>query len=207
MYQVTLTDTKIESWVDLLSISTSMEFYRPRERAIAVIDSYQGQSDSNELAQLTPARMIQIANTYNVEKWLEPAYEALTVRVEVIDEEEAEMIGMRGVLVIMKARETRLREVMRRMREAPVDSGDHATEGKALQVDETRPSDVDSRESCQEDKLLGELHEAAAQSSIDHQGSISAFEYSADVQKNANFGCGIQSAVRHRLYRSEPALY
>ncbi|KAL0058136.1 hypothetical protein AAF712_015202 [Marasmius tenuissimus] len=90
-----------------------MEFPRAREHAIAAIDIHQDQVNSS--GPLTPARMIQIANTYGVEKWLESAYEAITERDEIIDEEEAEMIGMKGVLVIMKARETRLRDQIRRV--------------------------------------------------------------------------------------------
>ncbi|KAL0058137.1 hypothetical protein AAF712_015203 [Marasmius tenuissimus] len=101
MYRVSPADTPIESWVNILSIATNMEFPRAREHAIVAIDVYQGQSNSS--GSLTPARMIQLANTYGVEKWLEPAYEALAERDEMIDEEEAETIGMRGVLRIMKA--------------------------------------------------------------------------------------------------------
>ncbi|KAK1230048.1 hypothetical protein PQX77_006864 [Marasmius sp. AFHP31] len=114
MYRVSPTDTPIDSWVNILSIATVMEFPRAREHAITAIDIHQRQSNSNGL--LTPARMIQIANTYGVEKWLEPAYEALAERDEIIDEEEADMIGMKGVLVIMKARETRLRDQIRQVR-------------------------------------------------------------------------------------------
>ncbi|KAK1230052.1 hypothetical protein PQX77_006868 [Marasmius sp. AFHP31] len=112
MYQPSPVNTPIESWVNLLSISTTMEFPRAREYAILAIDVHQYHFHSIE--PLSPARMIQIANTYGVEKWLEPAYEALAERDEVIDENEAEMIGMKGVLAIMKARETRLRDEIRR---------------------------------------------------------------------------------------------
>ena len=136
------TDTaSIESWVNLLSISTVMEFPRAREHAIAAIYTYQGRSDSDGLVQLTPAQMIQITNMYDVEKWLETAYEDLAERPEIIDEEESEMIGMKGVLVIMKAREIQLKEVIRDMQVTSVNSGDHSTEGKAIQRGEMGPSD------------------------------------------------------------------
>ena len=142
---------------------------------------------------------------YDVKKWLEPAYEALAERLEMIDEEEAEMIGMKGVLVIMKARETR-REGIRHIREAPVDDVDHATGGKALLGDQTRLPDVESRESCQQDKVPGDvLRKPAAQSSIDHKPSVTAFEDSADTKDNKNFRNGIESVVCYRLHRSELA--
>ena len=128
---MTPTDTPVKSWVNLLSISTVMEFSRARERAIAAIDTHQSQSISNGFGELAPARIIQIANIYGVEKWLEPAYEALAERLEIIDEDEAEMIGMRGVLVIMKAREMRLRDEIRQVRSiaSQVKDGDRVLAG------------------------------------------------------------------------------
>ncbi|KAK1229354.1 hypothetical protein PQX77_007587 [Marasmius sp. AFHP31] len=80
--------------------------------------------------------MIQIANAYGVEKWLEPAYDALARRAEMVEEDEAEMIGMKGVLVIVKARETRLREEIRRAQDPIVDG--FGSEGKEYseEVDE-----------------------------------------------------------------------
>ncbi|KAJ8091219.1 hypothetical protein PM082_004195 [Marasmius tenuissimus] len=136
MYQVSPTDTPIESWVNLLSISTIMDFPRAREHAIAAIDAchFHCQVTSSRSGALTPARMIQIANTYGVEKWLQPAYDALARRVEMVEEDEAEMIGMKGVLVVVKARETRLREEIRRARDSIVDDfgseeKDNAEEG------------------------------------------------------------------------------
>jgi len=148
--------------------------------------------------------MIQIANMYDVKKWLEPAYEALAERVGMIDEEEAEIIGMKGVLAIVKARETR-REGIRHIREAPVDDVDHTTEGKALPGDETRPPDVNSPESCH--KVLGNvLRKTAAQSSMDHQPSVAAFEDSTDTKENKNFRSEIKSVVCYRPHRSELAL-
>jgi hypothetical protein len=71
MYRVSLTDTPIESWVNLLSISTSMEFPRVREHAITAIDAYQGQFNSNRLGKFTPVRMIEMAKMYDVKKWLD----------------------------------------------------------------------------------------------------------------------------------------
>ncbi|KAL0566056.1 hypothetical protein V5O48_015964, partial [Marasmius crinis-equi] len=114
MYFISPIATPIEYWVNLLSVSTNFEFPRAREHAIAAIDICQslGTSDSNTI---DPARIIEIANLYGVEKWLEPAYAALAEREEMVSAEEAEMIGMKGVLVIMREREARLRETIRGM--------------------------------------------------------------------------------------------
>jgi hypothetical protein len=182
-----------------------MEFPRAREHAITAIDAYQGQYNSNGLGKLAPVRMIEMAKMYDVKKWLEPAYEVLAERAEVIAEEEAEIIGGRGVLVIMKAREKR-RGVIRHMRVAPVD-GDHPTEGNTPPRDDSHPPDVDSQESAnQEDKRPGhEIHETAGQSSTDQRGSMAAFENSTDVEGNANFCSEMNSVVRRCLYRSELA--
>ena len=181
-----------------------MEFPRAREHAITAIDACQDQSNSNGLGKLAPARMIQVANMYDVKKWLEPAYEVLAERLEMIDEEEAEMIGMKGVLAIVKARETR-REGIRHIREAPVDDADHATGGKALPGDETRPPGIDSPESSH--KVPGNvLPKTAAQSSMNYQPSVAAFEDRTDSKETANLYNGLKPVVRHRIYPSEPAV-
>ncbi|KAL0058140.1 hypothetical protein AAF712_015206 [Marasmius tenuissimus] len=140
MYQVIPADTPIDHWVNLLSISTTMEFPRARERAITAIDIYA--SSSSGSSTLTPARMIQIANTYGVEKWLEPAYEALAERVEIIDEDEAEMIGMKGVLVVMRERETRLRAQVGRMEVSDMDSAPEGSNG-SKEVDKASPEQTE----------------------------------------------------------------
>ena len=172
-----------------------MEFPRAREHAITAIDIYQSQPNSNGCSELAPTRMIELANVYDVKKWLEPAYEALAERVEVITEEEAEVIGGRGMLVIMKARETR-REGIRHMRVALMNDVGHTTEGKALQGDETRASDVDSRESYEQDKVLGDvLRKTAAQGTMDYERSVAVFENITDVKENANLCSGLKPVV------------
>ncbi|KAL0577849.1 hypothetical protein V5O48_004147 [Marasmius crinis-equi] len=112
MYRISPVDTPVESWIDLLAVSTTLEFPRARGHAIAAIDLCQSSNGTNTTG---PARMIQIAKLYAVEKWLEPARVALTEREEMISDEEAEMVGMRDLLKIVKAREARLTETIRRL--------------------------------------------------------------------------------------------
>ncbi|KAL0570306.1 hypothetical protein V5O48_011657 [Marasmius crinis-equi] len=112
MYFISPIAIPIEYWIDLLSVSTDFEFPRVRQHAIAAIDLCQSSDTSNIIE---PARMIQIANLYGVEKWLKPAHSALAERDEMVSAIEAEMIGMAGLLVIMTTRELRFQEIIQRM--------------------------------------------------------------------------------------------
>ncbi|KAL0563461.1 hypothetical protein V5O48_018606 [Marasmius crinis-equi] len=107
MYFISPTKIPIEYWINLLCVSTTFGFFRAREHAIAAIDLCQSSQSSN---MINPARIIEIANLCGVEKWLKSAYAVLIEREEMVSEEEAEMVGMKGLLVIMRAREARLRE-------------------------------------------------------------------------------------------------
>ncbi|KAL0567915.1 hypothetical protein V5O48_014079 [Marasmius crinis-equi] len=107
MYFISPASTPIKYWINLLSVSTTFKFPRGREHAIAAIDLCQVTSNTIE-----PARIIEIANLYGVEKCLEPAYAAFAEQKEIVSKEEAEMIGMKGLLVIMRAQEARLRETI-----------------------------------------------------------------------------------------------
>ncbi|KAK1230051.1 hypothetical protein PQX77_006867 [Marasmius sp. AFHP31] len=169
MYQVSPADTPMDSWVNLLSISTTMEFPRAREHAITAIDIC---ASSGSAGALTPARVIQIANTYGVEKWLEPAYEALAERVEMIDEDEAEMIGMKGVLVIMRERESRLRAQVGRI---PVSSGVNGaleeSDGPTEEVDEVKPEQVVLTTGSEDAPSSSEIPESTSLQMAEEAGS------------------------------------
>ncbi|KAL0567948.1 hypothetical protein V5O48_014044 [Marasmius crinis-equi] len=112
MYCISPISTPIESWINLLSVSTIFAFPRARQHAIDAIDLCQSSDGSNTVG---PARMIHLVNLYGVEKWLGPAYLALAERDEIVSADEAGMIGMTGLLVIMTARETRFKETIRRI--------------------------------------------------------------------------------------------
>ncbi|KAL0058141.1 hypothetical protein AAF712_015207 [Marasmius tenuissimus] len=125
---------------------------------------------SDSIEPLAPARMIQLANTYGVEKWLEPAYEALAERDEMIDANEAEMIGMKGVLVIMKARETRLRNEIRRV------------QGSEFRVD------GGNRAPGENTGAISELEDPSApESGGEEEPSLSALVVASEVPVNASF--------------------
>ncbi|KAL0579903.1 hypothetical protein V5O48_002074 [Marasmius crinis-equi] len=110
MYRRSPTDTSIQSWINLLSVSTQLNFPEVREHAIAAIDVCQSFGGQNAISW---ARIIQLAVLCDVGKWLQPAYTALSEREELISEEEAEIIGAKKVLLIARAREARLKERIR----------------------------------------------------------------------------------------------
>ncbi|KAG7095653.1 hypothetical protein E1B28_006375 [Marasmius oreades] len=118
MYQISPTKMPIKFWINLLSISTRLDFPKARDRAIAAIDILQSSGNSNFVG---PAEMIQIANSNEVERWLAPAYSALSEREEFLSDFESEIIGTKGVLLIAKAREARLKKVIQRMASPSVD--------------------------------------------------------------------------------------
>ncbi|KAJ8082208.1 hypothetical protein PM082_008055 [Marasmius tenuissimus] len=106
MYRLSPSNTPIQAWVDLLSISTQFDFPKIRDHAIAAIDECQSLSSSNSLS---PADMIHIADKHHVEKWLKPAYMTLCEREEPISKEEAEKIGVEKVVMLAQARERLLK--------------------------------------------------------------------------------------------------
>ncbi|KAL0071242.1 hypothetical protein AAF712_001808 [Marasmius tenuissimus] len=111
MYRISPTDTPIQSWVDLLAASTKLHFAKARDHAIAAIDDCQSFGGDY---RISPARMIYLATTYEVRRWLEPAYAALIERDDLMSDEEAEMVGAKRVLMIAKAREAKLQQRLRR---------------------------------------------------------------------------------------------
>ncbi|KAJ8082207.1 hypothetical protein PM082_008054 [Marasmius tenuissimus] len=111
MYRISPTDAPIQSWVDLLAASTKLHFAKARDHAIAAIDDCQSFGGDY---RISPARMIYLATTYEVRRWLEPAYAALIERDDLMSDEEAEMVGAKRVLMIAKAREAKLQQRLRR---------------------------------------------------------------------------------------------
>ncbi|KAK1228093.1 hypothetical protein PQX77_008864 [Marasmius sp. AFHP31] len=111
MYRISPTDTPIQSWVNLLAASTKLHFAKARDHAIAAIDDCQSFGGDY---RISPARMIHLATTYEVRRWLEPAYAALIEREDLMSDEEAEMVGAKRVLMIAKAREAKLQQRLRR---------------------------------------------------------------------------------------------
>ncbi|KAF9261742.1 hypothetical protein L218DRAFT_1001526 [Marasmius fiardii PR-910] len=107
MYLLSPTTAPIQSWVDILSISTQFDLPKVREHAIAAIDTCQSFASSSNC--LTPAEMIHNADKYRVEKWLKPAYLALCERDEPVSKEEALKIGVEKVVMIAHARERLLK--------------------------------------------------------------------------------------------------
>ncbi|KAK7062742.1 hypothetical protein VNI00_000230 [Paramarasmius palmivorus] len=88
-------DTPLQKYIDLLSISHRFECSTARERAIKGIDN----------ATTNPIQMIELAEVYDVPKWLLPAYVELCQREDPLDETEAIDLGPQKTVVICRARE------------------------------------------------------------------------------------------------------
>uniref|UniRef100_A0A0W0F6L7 BTB domain-containing protein n=1 Tax=Moniliophthora roreri TaxID=221103 RepID=A0A0W0F6L7_MONRR len=88
--------TPLQKYIDLLSISHRFECTTARERAIKGIDA----------ATTNPIQMIDLAEVYDVPKWLTPAYVELCRREEPLNESEAMDLGPRKTIIICRARET-----------------------------------------------------------------------------------------------------
>ena len=85
----------IEDWVALLSISTRYVFDQIRDRAIAEVSK----------RMLDPVKKIMLANKYNIPQWLPPAFLDLCKRPEPISDTEADILGLRTLVRLAKARE------------------------------------------------------------------------------------------------------
>ncbi|KAL0564488.1 hypothetical protein V5O48_017556 [Marasmius crinis-equi] len=84
MCRISLVDTLVESWIDLLAVSPSLEFLRARKHAIAAIDLWQSFIRTNTTV---PARITQIAKLHGVKTWLELACVTPTERREMMSDE------------------------------------------------------------------------------------------------------------------------
>jgi hypothetical protein len=85
--------------IDLLSISTRLDFTAVREDTISIL--------GNE--RIDPIDKILLAEKYDVPSWLAPAYRSLCKRSQPIEEHEAERIGLKKTVLLARAREA-LRE-------------------------------------------------------------------------------------------------
>lgn len=88
---------QLDEWVSLLSISTLFDFATVRSRAIYEIEHAQ--------TRLDPIEKIVLAEKHDIPEWLAPAYEALCRRYEPLEEVEAEMIGYKKTVLLLRARE------------------------------------------------------------------------------------------------------
>jgi hypothetical protein len=84
--------------INLLSISTRFDFERLRELVIDAIDKLKWH----------PVLRITLAEKYNVDPWLRPAYMALCHRPDPLEAEEAKQLGFEKTVLIAKAREKRI---------------------------------------------------------------------------------------------------
>lgn len=83
-------------WIRLLSISTTFNFTRIRQRAI---------HELNTRYQIDPVEEIVLAEEFNIPEWRKPAYEALVQRENGPTHEEAQKLGILTSVSLYMARE------------------------------------------------------------------------------------------------------
>ena len=89
-------------WMDLLSIANTYGLKRVYRRALAEIE------DIN--VNIDPVERVLLAKKLNVKNWLAPAYVALCIRRDPLNESEAEKLGIQTYVKLMTARESIYRE-------------------------------------------------------------------------------------------------
>ncbi|ESK92777.1 hypothetical protein Moror_15950 [Moniliophthora roreri MCA 2997] len=87
--------TPLQKYIDLLSVAHRFECTTARERAIKGIDT----------ATTEPIQMIELAELYDVPRWIEPAYVELCQRKEPLNEAEVEALGPKKTVLVLRARE------------------------------------------------------------------------------------------------------
>ena len=85
----------VNDWIALLSISTRYVFDKIRDMAIQELTK----------RPLDPVKRITLAEQFNVPQWLSTALVELTKRPEPVSDADAEVLGMRTVVRIARARE------------------------------------------------------------------------------------------------------
>ncbi|KAG8852248.1 hypothetical protein FRB96_008894 [Tulasnella sp. 330] len=102
-----LDDLNIDQWTAVLKLSTHWGFAAVRDYAIAVFDTRFEDQD--------PSSRIELAEMFEVFKWIKPAYHQLSKRPTVLSLEEAERLGMAHYSAITQMRE----ETHQRLLERP----------------------------------------------------------------------------------------
>ncbi|KDQ56643.1 hypothetical protein JAAARDRAFT_194625 [Jaapia argillacea MUCL 33604] len=91
-------NVSLSEWIDLLSISTRFICDKIRGRAIREIDSFRH-------PRIDPVEKIVLAGKRDIPEWLAPSYEDICQRVNPLEVEEAEKLGITMAVKLMRARE------------------------------------------------------------------------------------------------------
>ena len=94
-------ERKARKWAALLSISTRLAFHKLRDRAIDELSLLRSSMDAIE--------RVHLAQRFDIDSWLKPAYEQLSERQRPLEVWEAEKIGLRTTVLLARAREEVLR--------------------------------------------------------------------------------------------------
>jgi hypothetical protein len=84
-------------WIAILSISTRLIFEKVRERAIKEI--------TKRLDQVEGFELIELANKFDVEQWLKPAYRRIVTRTNLITHAEAAKVPLPMAVMLLRSRE------------------------------------------------------------------------------------------------------
>jgi hypothetical protein len=84
-------------WIAILSISTRLIFEKVRERAIKEI--------TKRLDQVEGFQLIELANKFDVEQWLKPAYRRIVTRTNLITHAEAAKVPLPMAVMLLRSRE------------------------------------------------------------------------------------------------------
>lgn len=97
MTRYDLEDTKLEYWVDLLSVSTRLRFGRIRARAVRTIDS--------KFESMCPVEKFAIGVTFGVDQWNFSSFSKICHREKPLSDVEARKLDIVTVARIARARE------------------------------------------------------------------------------------------------------
>ena len=102
---------KIKYLLNLFSIANRYDFSQVRQYSVRAIEKLRVESGSGMDSVWTAVDRIEMADRFNVDEWLVPAYKELCLRPTSLAVKEGERIGGRKTAIIASVRES-VRESM-----------------------------------------------------------------------------------------------
>uniref|UniRef100_A0A0W0FBA6 BTB domain-containing protein n=1 Tax=Moniliophthora roreri TaxID=221103 RepID=A0A0W0FBA6_MONRR len=103
MYNLSPTAVPLQTWINILSVSTQFKLQKSREHAIATMDAHFAASQLSP--PMSPVEMLVIAEKHGIERWATLPYRQLCEREEHISQSEAEKIGLTSTVKVARDRE------------------------------------------------------------------------------------------------------
>ena len=101
---------QIKCLLSLFAIANRYDFYLVRQYAIRAIEKLRVESGSGLNDVWSAVDRIEMADRFDVDEWLVPAYEELCTRPAMLSVQEGERIGGRKATIIAVVRETVFRQ-------------------------------------------------------------------------------------------------